>query len=44
MACPQVQLCGTLPASGFAAPLWLVQRDDKFLQLTDVRYRILESE
>ena len=40
---PQVQLCGQLTASGYAATQWLVQRDDKFLQLTDVLYHILEQ-
>jgi putative peptide zinc metalloprotease protein len=38
-----VQLWGEAPEQGFAAPLWLVQRDAQFLQLTEVLYRILEQ-
>jgi putative peptide zinc metalloprotease protein len=38
-----IELCGKLQDGGFAADQWLVQRDGKFLQLTELLYRIAEA-
>ncbi len=40
---PQVQLSGELPESGFADRQWLVQRAGRFIQLTELLYRVLEQ-
>jgi hypothetical protein len=40
---PDVQLLGVLPGTGFKEQQWLVQRGDRFIQITEVLYRILEQ-
>jgi putative peptide zinc metalloprotease protein len=37
-----VQLVGALQGSGFETQQWLVQRDERFIQLSELLYRILE--
>jgi putative peptide zinc metalloprotease protein len=39
----KIELCGRLQGGGFAADQWLVQRDGRFLQLTELLYRIAEA-
>src|SRR5215218_2580141 len=39
---PGVELSGELPESGFAQRQWLAQRDGRFLQLTELLYRVAE--
>ena len=38
-----VQLVGELKDSGFAEQQWLVQRDQRFVQVTELLYRVLEQ-
>lgn len=38
-----VQLLGLLPNTGFKDRQWLIQRGDRFIQITEVLYRILEQ-
>ncbi len=37
-----VQLVGEMPDTGFAERQWLIQRDGRFIQLTELLYRIAE--
>jgi putative peptide zinc metalloprotease protein len=39
---PQVHLLGELPADGYAERQWLVQHGDRFLQLSELPYRVLD--
>jgi len=39
---PQVHLSGQMQASGFTEPLWLIQRDGQFLQVSQLLYRVAE--
>src|SRR3954466_11430855 len=39
---PNVRLVGEMQGSGFADAQWLVERDGRFIQLTEVLYRIAE--
>lgn len=38
-----VRLIGDLPSSGFEQPQGLVQRGDKFIQITELLYRVLQQ-
>ena len=38
-----VQLVGELKDSGFAEQQWLIQRDQRFVQVTELLYRVLEQ-
>src|SRR5215211_3632687 len=40
---PGVELSGELPESGFAQRQWLAQRDGRFVQLTELLYRVAEQ-
>ena len=40
---PRVRLIGRMSGVGFKEQQWLVQRDDTFVQLTELLYRITES-
>jgi putative peptide zinc metalloprotease protein len=40
---PQVELVGEMKESGFTQQQWLVQRDGRFIQLTELLYRICEQ-
>src|SRR5215207_10854216 len=40
---PGVELCGELAESGFAQQQWLAQRDGRFIQLTELLYRVAEQ-
>src|SRR5687768_13660295 len=40
---PNVELSGQLQGSGFEEQQWLVLRDCRFIQLTEILYRILEQ-
>lgn len=40
---PNVQLIGELQESGFENRQWLIERDDQFIQLTELLYRVLEQ-
>src|SRR5690242_12795558 len=40
---PHVELSGAMQESGFAKQQWLVQRDGRFLQLTELLYRVAEQ-
>ncbi|HEX8036256.1 MAG TPA: hypothetical protein VF510_20530 [Ktedonobacterales bacterium] len=40
---PDVQLLGVLPSTGFKDRQWLVQRGNRFIQITEVLYRTLEQ-
>lgn len=40
---PNVQLVGELQESGFENRQWLIERDDQFIQLTELLYRVLEQ-
>ena len=37
-----VQLVGEMPETGFTDRQWLIQRDGRFIQLTELLYRIAE--
>ena len=39
---PHVELIGEFEGTGFAEQQWLVRRDEKFVQLTELLYRIAE--
>ncbi len=39
---PSIQLVGEMPGVGFADRQWLAQRDQQFIQLTELLYRIAE--
>jgi putative peptide zinc metalloprotease protein len=38
-----VELIGAVRDSGFERPQWLVQRGDRYLQLTELLYRVIEN-
>src|SRR5262245_25922862 len=38
-----VQLMGEMQGHGFADSLWLIQRDSRFIQVTELLYRIAEQ-
>jgi putative peptide zinc metalloprotease protein len=40
---PNVQLIGEMKESGFEQRLWLVQAGERYLQLTELLYRVLEA-
>src|SRR5215217_5948394 len=40
---PNVELVGELRGTGFEDRQWLVQRDGRFIQLTELFYRIAEQ-
>lgn len=40
---PNVQLVGEMRETGFKDRQWLIQRDGRFMQLTELLYRILEQ-
>ena len=40
---PDVQLVGEMPETGFMDRQWLVQRGGKFMQLTELLYRVAEQ-
>ena len=40
---PSVRLLGEMPETGFEESQWLVERDGRFLQLTELLYRVLEQ-
>jgi putative peptide zinc metalloprotease protein len=40
---PNVQLLGEMQETGFKARQWLLRRDDQFVQLTELLYRIAEE-
>ncbi len=40
---PNVQLVGEMQETGFQDRQWLVQRDGRFIQLTELLYRLLEQ-
>ena len=40
---PDVELVGEFQGTGFAEPQWLVRRGDRFVQLTELLYRIAEQ-
>lgn len=40
---PDVALAGQMPDSSFATPQWLIQRGDRYLQVSEVLYRIAEA-
>src|SRR5260370_7310855 len=40
---PNVRLVGELQESGFENRQWLIERDDQFIQLTELLYRVLEQ-
>ena len=40
---PTVELSGALQESGFEKEQWLVQRDGRFIQLTELLYRVAEQ-
>ena len=39
----EVQLVGELKDSGFAEQQWLIRRDQRFVQVTELLYRVLEQ-
>jgi putative peptide zinc metalloprotease protein len=40
---PNVRLIGEMKESGFENPQWLVQRGQRFIQLTELLYRVVEQ-
>ena len=40
---PNVELSGAMQESGFEKEQWLVQRDGRFIQLTELLYRVAEQ-
>lgn len=40
---PNIELIGEIRESGFKEPQYLIQRGDRFIQLTELLYRILEQ-
>jgi putative peptide zinc metalloprotease protein len=40
---PGVELAGEMPETGFTQQQWLLQRDGKFLQVTELLYRVAEQ-
>ena len=40
---PNVELSGEMQESGFAKQQWLAQRDGRFIQLTELLYRVAEQ-
>lgn len=40
---PNVELSGAMQESGFTKQQWLVQRDGRFIQLTELLYRVAEQ-
>jgi putative peptide zinc metalloprotease protein len=40
---PDVQLVGEMPETGFTERQWLVKRGDRFMQLTELLYRVVEQ-
>src|SRR5439155_2069359 len=40
---PNVELVGEMPETGFTQRQWLLQRDGKFLQVTELLYRVAEQ-
>src|SRR5215217_7714206 len=40
---PSVELSGEMQESGFTKQQWLVQRDGRFIQLTELLYRVAEQ-
>jgi putative peptide zinc metalloprotease protein len=40
---PNVQLAGELKETGFTESQWLIERDGRFIQLTELLYRLLEQ-
>ena len=39
---PDVELVGELPETGFTSQQWLARRGDRFVQITELLYRVLE--
>ncbi|HET8631789.1 MAG TPA: hypothetical protein VFL91_30565, partial [Thermomicrobiales bacterium] len=39
---PAIELSGRMPETGFARQQWLIQRDGRFIQVTELLYRIAE--
>jgi putative peptide zinc metalloprotease protein len=40
---PDVELCGRSAVSGFTAPQWLIRDGDRFLQVSELLYRVAEQ-
>lgn len=40
---PNIELVGELQGSGFKDPQWLIQRSDRFIQVTEILYRVAEQ-
>jgi putative peptide zinc metalloprotease protein len=40
---PRVQLIGKMPETGFQDQQWLIQRDGRFIQTTELLYRVAEQ-
>jgi len=40
---PKVQLIGEMPGLGFKDRQWLIQRDSRFIQVTELLYRVAEQ-
>src|SRR5690242_21818480 len=40
---PNVELSGAMQESGFEKEQWLVQRDGRFIQITELLYRVAEQ-
>jgi putative peptide zinc metalloprotease protein len=40
---PDVQLVGEMPETGFTERQWLVKRGDRFVQITELLYRVVEQ-
>ena len=40
---PEVQLVGEMPETGFTERQWLVKRGDRFVQITELLYRVVEQ-